>query len=147
MLKAKFVRFFAAVFMLGAGLRVAPFAAAGAVDHAVRLLDAKEPFLVDAGVSRLLLLARLESARRKAIECGAVPRLLHAVDEGRPGALQTLAALVEIPEGLDALVQAGSGAVLRRAARNGGAEAAEKLLLDVLARTDGGSEIKKREVL
>jgi hypothetical protein len=78
--KARFVRFFAAIFMLTAGIRVAPNAAASTVDHTVKLLDAEERMLVSAGLSRLNMLLRMDAVKRRAVECGALPRLLGLVD-------------------------------------------------------------------
>lgn len=78
--KAKFVRFFAAIFMLSAGMRVIPYAAASGVDHAVKLLDAEERMLVSAGLGRLSTLLALEAARNKATESGVVPRLANVID-------------------------------------------------------------------
>lgn len=91
--KAKFVRFFAAIFMLSAGARVAPYAAASGVEHAVKLLDAEERLLVSAGLGRLTPLLALEAARKKAAECGAVPRLAGVVDRAVGDADFELAAL------------------------------------------------------
>jgi hypothetical protein len=78
--KARFVRFFAAIFILTAGLRVAPNAAASTVDHTVMLLDAEERMLVSAGLSRLNMLLRMDAVKRRSVECGALPRLLGLID-------------------------------------------------------------------
>jgi hypothetical protein len=78
--KARFVRFFAAIFMLTAGIRVAPNAAASTVDHTVKLLDAEERMLVSAGLSRLNMLLGMDAVKRRAVECGALPRLLGLIN-------------------------------------------------------------------
>jgi len=78
--KARFVRFFAAMFILTAGIRVAPNAAASTVDHTVKLLDAEERMLVIAGLSRLNILLSMNAVKRKSAECGALPRLLGLID-------------------------------------------------------------------
>jgi len=138
--KARFVRFFAAIFMLTAGATVAPYAAANSVDHTIKLMDTKEPFLQSAGVSRLNLITKLEAARRRALETGAMSRLLRLLDGDDPklrrGALAALRTIVgNSLEGREALVQAGGVAVLRRAVGKLGnnqeeREVAENLLLD-----------------
>jgi hypothetical protein len=78
--KARFVKFFAAMFMLTAGIRVAPNAAASTVDHTVKLLDAEEQMLVKAGLSRLNMLLGMDAVKRRAVDCGALPRLLGLID-------------------------------------------------------------------
>ena len=76
--------------------------------------------MVGSGISRLRLLLRLEAARPRALEGGAVPRLL-AVVRDRGGddalvdaALAALEDLAEAPEGLQAVRDAGAAAVLTR---------------------------------
>lgn len=78
--KAKFVRFFAAIFMLTAGIRVAPHVAVNAVDHTIKLLDAEEEMLVSAGLSRLVLLLKMESAQKRAVESDVLPRLVRLIE-------------------------------------------------------------------
>ncbi|KAG7674646.1 hypothetical protein KSW81_000291 [Nannochloris sp. 'desiccata'] len=127
--KARFVRFFAAIFMLTAGIRVAPNAAASTVDHTVKLLDAEERMLVSAGLSRLNMLLGMDAVKRRAVECGALPRLLvlinSAVKNGMKAsgeaeddiemasrAVQAVVAMSEVPEGLAAIKQNSSSIVV-----------------------------------
>lgn len=117
-IKAKFVRFFALLMLAAAGMRVAPWAAAAMVGHAVALLDAREPFMVRAGMSRLQSLVGLDAARRRAVEEGAVGKLLVLVaqpgadPEVVGGALALLVRLTESEDGLLALFKAEGSAVL-----------------------------------
>lgn len=76
--------------MLTAGIRVAPWAAANSVDHCIKLMDIdsdtrfdqeSSAFLVKSGISRLALLSHFESARLRAIDSGAIPRLERIMDQ------------------------------------------------------------------
>ena len=78
--KARFVRFFAAIFMLSAGMRVVPNVAATAVDHTIQLLEAEEEMLKSAGLSRLKMMLTLEAAQKRALQSQAIPKLMALVD-------------------------------------------------------------------
>ncbi len=66
-----------------AAIRTAPLMASHGVGHTLQLLDAKEPFLVRAGLGRLHFLLNLESTHRTALESQAVPRILSLLDQPR----------------------------------------------------------------
>ena len=62
--------------------------AASSVGHTLGLLDAQEPFLLKSGISRLLIVTRMSgSGRRRAVEGGAMPKLLRLVDHENEGKL------------------------------------------------------------
>jgi hypothetical protein len=63
-------RFFgtlAALFVLGAAVRVVPLAASNTVEHCIKLIDTDQAFFVETGLARLEYLFILEAARRKAV--------------------------------------------------------------------------------
>ncbi|KFM28644.1 Uncharacterized protein F751_0801 [Auxenochlorella protothecoides] len=101
-----------------AAIRTAPLMASHGVGHTLQLLDAKEPFLVRAGLGRLHFLLNLESTHRMALESQAVPRILSLLDQPRidPGvahsALEVLLRLAERQEGREALLEANVPATL-----------------------------------
>jgi hypothetical protein len=162
--KARFVRFFAAIFMLSAGLQVIPVAAAAAVDHAVQLMAAPTEFLRRAGVSRLNILLNIEAARRKAAECGAIAHLLKLLDatdaHGGSGqeansllsaaAMNALSSIATLPEGIAGIAACDGERVLgdfvqqieRTAATEDSIHQALRLLADLKATpgTDGSKE-------
>ncbi|GAB4816074.1 hypothetical protein N2152v2_003120 [Parachlorella kessleri] len=118
LIKARFVRFFALFMMVAAGFKVAPYVAASSVGHTLGLLDAQEPFLLKSGISRLLIVTRLSSGgRRRAVEGGAMPKLLRLVEHENEGvvdgALQALENLAGSELGLQALCEAGGEPVLQ----------------------------------
>ena len=69
-------RLIAAALLLGAGLKVVPFAAAALVGHTIKLMDTTEPVLQSAGVFRLYWFSYFEAAKKRALESGAVRSLL-----------------------------------------------------------------------
>jgi len=69
-------RLIAAALLLGAGLKVVPFAAAALVGHTVKLMDTREPALQSAGIFRLYWFSYFEAAKKRALESGAVRSLL-----------------------------------------------------------------------
>ena len=62
----------AALFMASAAYTVFPLVPSALVEHTIKLMRTDQPFLQDAGMSRLEWLARFEPARRRARELGAV---------------------------------------------------------------------------
>jgi len=141
--------------MLGAGIKVLPFAAASSVEHAVNLLDAKEPFLIQAGLSRLKLLVRFDAAKYKALACSMVPRLLFLAGSDhdcdlRCSALNILAAVVDTSEGMEALLEAGGRTVLRRISEqetgsNEDIRAEAELLLEIASGGGSGTDYRKHK--
>jgi len=65
-------RVIAALFMASAAYTVFPLVPSALVEHTIKLMRTDQPFLQDAGMSRLQWLARFEPARRRARELGAV---------------------------------------------------------------------------
>lgn len=78
---AKVARFVAAAFIAAAGIEVLPLAATALVEHAIKLIRTEQPFLRDAGVTRLYYLSYFDSARKKALELGAVEALSNLLQE------------------------------------------------------------------
>jgi hypothetical protein len=58
--------------MASAAYQVFPLVPSALVEHTVKLMRTDQPFLQDAGVSRLHWLSRFELARQKALELGAL---------------------------------------------------------------------------
>ena len=79
-------RMIAALFLAGAGVKMAPFAAAALVEHAVKLIRTEQLFLQSAGIDRLYYLTYFDGAKVQAIRCGAVQALLGTLERrGRGG--------------------------------------------------------------
>ena len=57
-----------------------PTAASSAVNHAVKLLEAEEPMLVSAGLSRLGLLLHIGAVRQRALDCDVLPHLVRVIE-------------------------------------------------------------------
>jgi hypothetical protein len=76
----KIVRYLAVAMVVVSGAKVLPGAAASLVEQSLGLMDAREPFLVRSGISRLKLLLRAQAAREKALACGAMGRLVELVE-------------------------------------------------------------------
>ena len=69
-------RLLAAIFLLGGTTAMVPFAATGLVEHTVRLMNTKDPFLSSSGINRLYYLTNLNATRAVALRSGAVEALL-----------------------------------------------------------------------
>jgi hypothetical protein len=72
----KLARAIAGLMIAAAGVKVLPFASSALVDHTIKLLRTEQPFLQDAGLSRLYYLIYFDSAKKKAMELGAVEALV-----------------------------------------------------------------------
>lgn len=103
-----------------ATIKTLPLMASHGVGHTLQLMEAREPFLIKAGISRLNMLLTLESAHPAALQAGAVPRLLRLIDREDVGddvilaALGTLRRLASTEEGGVALLREGAPAALER---------------------------------
>ena len=78
--KAKIFKLIAAALVVTAGIRVAPNLIPSTVIHAVKLLDADESLLINAGITRLSTsIAMSETSRATAIEHGGVSKLVNII--------------------------------------------------------------------
>lgn len=64
---SRFLGTLAALFVLGAAVRVVPLAASNTVEHCIKLIDTDQAFFVETGLARLEYLFILKAARRKAV--------------------------------------------------------------------------------
>lgn len=78
-------RFFgtlAALFVLGAAVRVVPLAASNTVEHCIKLMDTDQPFFIETGLARLEYLFVLEAAKRKAVlDLNIIEKLVDLVEK------------------------------------------------------------------
>lgn len=112
--------------------------ASHSVGHTIQLMDAREPFLIKAGISRLDLLLELESVHVAALQAGAVPALLRLIDrQDVPSdvilaALRVLHKLARSEDGSVHLLREGAPAALERLVSNAGQSKGEDRSEDVV---------------
>ena len=76
----KVMRFIAGIMIAAAGVKVLPFAGSALVEHTVKLMRMEKAFLQDAGLTRLYYLTYFDSAKKIAVDVGAVEALVGLLD-------------------------------------------------------------------